>query len=142
MQEARWAVFETKPEKGGDPMASESKTAPVQSDNQHLLILTKDNWEKEVLKSELPVLVDFWSETCGPCRMLLPTIVGLAKKYAGKVKVGKFNVGEEDNADIANDNRIMYIPAVILYKGGKELNRAVGPNPERFYDKMLEEVLR
>ena len=61
------------------------------------ITLTKGNFEDEVLKSEIPVLVDFWASWCGPCKMLAPTVAQIAEEYSGKIKVGKVNVDEEES---------------------------------------------
>ena len=88
------------------------------------LILTKDNFESEVLKSDIPVLVDFWASWCGPCRMLAPVIEDLAKELSGKAKVGKVNVDEEEQ--LAVQYNIMSIPTVILFKDGKVAATSTG----------------
>jgi thioredoxin len=79
---------------------------------------TSGNWDQEVVKSEQPVLVDFWAPWCGPCRALGPTIDRLADQYAGKVKVGKLNV--DDSQDVAIQYKITSIPQVLIFKGGNE----------------------
>ena len=88
------------------------------------LVITKDNFEKEVLKSEKPVLVDFYADWCGPCNAMAPVIEELAKELEGKVKVGKINVDE--NPDIAVEYNVMSIPTLIVFKNGKEEKRLVG----------------
>ena len=88
------------------------------------LIFTKDNFEAEVLKSDIPVVVDFWASWCGPCRMLAPVIEGLAKDLEGKAKVGKVNVDEENQLAAKYD--IMSIPTVLAFKDGKVAASSVG----------------
>lgn len=86
--------------------------------------LSTENFEKEVLKSEKPVLVDFYADWCGPCNAMAPVIEELAKELGGKVKVGKINVDE--NPDIAVEYNVMSIPTLIIFKNGKEEKRLVG----------------
>ena len=83
----------------------------------NVLEFTSDNWQKEVVESSIPVVVDFWAPWCGPCRALAPTIDSLATKYVGKVKVGKLNV--DDAQDIAAQHRVTNIPRVLIFKGGE-----------------------
>lgn len=89
---------------------------------------TDATWETEVLKSSVPVVVDFWAPWCGPCRALSPTIEKLAVEYAGKVKIGKMNTDE--NTEIPGSLRISAIPTVLIFHGGKEVDRLVGVNTE------------
>ena len=88
------------------------------------IVITKDNFTKEVLESDIPVLVDFWATWCGPCRMIAPFIEEIAKEYDGKVKVGKINV--DDEGELAVKFGIMSIPTVMVIKAGKVVNTAVG----------------
>ena len=83
-----------------------------------------ENFEKEVLKSEKPVLVDFYADWCGPCNTMAPVIEELATELDGKAKVGKINV--DDNPDIAVEYNVMSIPTLIIFKNGKEEKRLVG----------------
>lgn len=86
--------------------------------------LTAANFEAEVLKSQIPVLVDFWAPWCGPCRMLAPLVEELAREKAGIVKVGKVNVDEAP--DLAAKFGIMSIPTLILFKNGQQAAQSVG----------------
>jgi len=86
--------------------------------------LSTENFEKEVLKTEKPVLVDFYADWCGPCNAMAPVIEELAKELEEKVKVGKINVDE--NPDIAVEYNVMSIPTLIVFKNGKEEKRLVG----------------
>jgi thioredoxin 1 len=88
---------------------------------KNVLEFTQDNWQKEVVESDVPVLVDFWAPWCGPCRALTPTIERLADQFAGKVKVGKLNV--DNNQDLAVKYGINNIPRVYLFKGGETPQR-------------------
>jgi len=87
-------------------------------------IFTDQNFETEVLKSELPVLVDFWATWCGPCQMMGAVVEELAKDLEGKVKVGKLNVDE--NPQAAEKYGVMSIPTLILFKNGEEVKTLVG----------------
>jgi thioredoxin 1 len=99
------------------------------------LQITKDNFEQEVLKSDKPVLIDFWAPWCGPCRMLSPTIAEIAEEYKDKVKVGKVNVDEE--AELAAMFRVSSIPLLVVMKDGKVVNSSVGVRPKSQILKML-----
>ncbi len=99
------------------------------------LVITKENFEKEVLNSDIPVLIDFWAAWCAPCRMLAPTIEGIAKDYEGKVKVGKINVDEQP--ELAGRYGIMSIPTVVVFKDGKPAAQSVGFVPKEKLVSML-----
>jgi thioredoxin 1 len=90
--------------------------------------ITPENFEAEVLKSNIPVLVDFWAEWCGPCRMVLPIVDEIAIELSGMVKVCKVNVDECQ--DIAADFNVMSIPTLIIFKGGKPVDQMVGALPK------------
>ncbi len=97
---------------------------------------TDANFEQEVLKASEPVLVDFWAEWCGPCRMLAPTIEKVAKDYAGKAKVGK--VDTDANRDLAMKYQISAIPTVILFKDGQVAQKFVGLRGEKEFKEALD----
>ncbi len=99
------------------------------------IILNKDNFESEVLKADMPVLVDFWAAWCGPCKMLAPTIAELAKEYEGKVKVCKYNI--DDDASIAIKYGVASIPTVLLFKNGEVANKSIGFVPKAELEAML-----
>ena len=98
-------------------------------------VFTSENFEQEVLKSELPVLIDFWATWCGPCRMLAPVIEQLAQEYDGKVKVGKVNVDEQP--ELAEKFGIMSIPFVVLMKNGEIVKTSVGYCPKAQIEELL-----
>lgn len=92
------------------------------------IILTKDNFESEVLNSDIPVLVDFWATWCGPCMMLAPVIEEIAEEFDGKIKVGKVNVDEQN--ELAMQYRVASIPTLLLFKNGQLVNTSVGFMPK------------
>ena len=99
------------------------------------IILTEANFADEVLKSELPVLVDFWAEWCGPCKMLAPTLEEIAAEYKGRAKIGKLNVDE--NRTVAEKYGIQSIPTLILFHGGEIAEQAVGAKSKSYLIEML-----
>ena len=101
--------------------------------------LTDATFEAEVIKSALPVLVDFWAPWCGPCKMLGPVIEELAKEYDGKVKICKLNTDESPNS--ASQYHISAIPTVLLFKGGKLVQELVGPQPKEELKRRLDELI-
>lgn len=98
--------------------------------------ITDANFENEVLKSELPVLVDFWAEWCGPCHMIAPAIEEIASEYEGKIKVGKLNV--DNNMNTASKFGIRGIPTVLIFKNGQVAAQFVGVQPKNVITKKLE----
>jgi thioredoxin 1 len=93
------------------------------------LEMTDANFDAEVLKSETPVLVDFWAVWCGPCKMIAPTVEELANEYQGKLKVGKVDV--DHNQAVAMKFGIRSIPTLLVFKGGKVVEQIVGAVPKR-----------
>tara|TARA_B100002049_G_scaffold6585_1_gene4642 strand:- start:459 stop:785 length:327 start_codon:yes stop_codon:yes gene_type:complete len=106
---------------------------------ENLIEFTDDNFDTEVLKSNLPVLVDFWAEWCGPCKMIGPIVEEIASDYAGKVKVGKVNV--DFNNQVAMQYGIRGIPALLVFKGGSVANQIVGAVPKNNITQILDEVI-
>ena len=92
------------------------------------LNITKTNFEREVLRSDKPVLIDFWASWCGPCRMLSPVISEIAEEKAGEVKVCKVNVDEE--AELASIFNVSSIPMLVVVKDGRVVNASVGVRPK------------
>ena len=97
------------------------------NETENVVRVTTNTWDTNVLKSETPVLVDFWAEWCGPCRMVGPAVEQLSKTMDGKIKVAKLNVDE--NQEIAMKYGIKSIPSLLLFKEGKEIGRTIGAAP-------------
>ena len=91
-----------------------------------MLEITSENFDKEVLKSDRPVLIDFWAPWCMPCKMLTPTVEKLAEEFKGKVNISKCNV--DDSPSLATDLSVLNIPTLVLFKKGEEVTRLVGVN--------------
>ena len=102
-------------------------------------LLTDSNFKKEVLQSKTPVLVDFWAEWCGPCKMLAPVVGRIAEANAGKLIVGKLNVDE--NQETPQQYGIQGIPTLILFKDGSAVQQAVGFQSQENLQKLIDEVL-
>lgn len=106
------------------------------------IAVTSINFKKEVLNSDLPVLVDFWAPWCGPCKMIVPHIKAIAKQYEGKLKVCKLNIDEA--SEIATTYTVMSIPTVMLFKSGKIMEKRVGvinkKNLEKFIDPYIQKI--
>jgi thioredoxin 1 len=104
------------------------------------MTITQANFKAEVLDSKQPVLIDFWAEWCGPCRMVGPMVEELAGEYAGKAKVGKIDVDNEQN--LAQNFSVSSIPTLLVIKGGKVVGSRVGVGSKADLAKMLDEALR
>ena len=103
------------------------------------LDVNEQNFEQEVVNSDIPVLLDFWAPWCGPCKMLMPVVEELANEYDGKIKVGKVNTDE--NMSLSSKFQITSIPCLIIFKNGKPINKMVGFRPKNDIKKEIENVL-
>ena len=104
------------------------------------LALTTENFEQEVIKSDKPVLVDFWAQWCGPCRVLTPLIDELANEYDGKVKVCKLNI--DDAPDVATRYGVMSIPTVMVFNEGQVAGESVGVVPKEKLISMFSNLIK
>src|SRR3954466_8014088 len=95
----------------------------------NIVTLTDGNFSEEVLKSQKPVLVDFWAEWCGPCKMIAPVLDELATEYDGKVKIAKVNI--DDNQNLAAQFRVTAIPTLLIFKNGQVTEQMVGAKSKR-----------
>ena len=102
--------------------------------------LGKSNWEEEVLKSDIPVMVDFWAPWCAPCKMVSPIVLELAEEYEGRIKVGQLNTDEE--SEIAIEYGIMSIPTLMFFKRGEVIDQVIGAVPKEYIVQKIEEVLK
>ena len=101
--------------------------------------VSENTWEDEVLNSELPVLVDFWAEWCGPCKMIAPVVKALAEENAGRLRVGKLNVDE--NPKTATRFGIRGIPTLLVFKGGEVVEQIVGVRSKKDLQKIVDQNL-
>ena len=92
--------------------------------SSNIVNLTLENFDQEVLKSSVPILVDFWAEWCGPCKMLAPILDELAQEYEGRVRIGKLNI--DDHQDLAVRYGIRSIPTLLLFQNGEVADQMVG----------------
>jgi thioredoxin 1 len=105
----------------------------------NIVTLTDGNFDREVLQSPVPVVVDFWAEWCGPCKMIAPVLDELADEYAGRAKIGKVNVDEQQS--LAARYGITAIPTLIFFKGGQVVQQVRGARSKRELKEALDRVL-
>ena len=106
--------------------------------NQHIVTLSTANFEQEVAKSPQPVLVDFWAEWCGPCKMIAPILDEIAEEKVGKVKIGKVNIDEQQT--LAAEYGIRAIPTLLLFNKGEVADQIVGARSKRDFKASLDRV--
>ena len=102
-------------------------------------VFTTENFDSEVLKSDIPVLVDFYADWCGPCKMMAPVVEKIDVEYGGKVKVGKINVDE--NPEIAGNYGVMTIPTIMVIKGGQDVEKTIGVQPKKALTNAIDKAL-
>ena len=102
-------------------------------------IFTEANFEQEVLNSDIPVMVDFYADWCGPCQMMMPTVESLAEEYEGRVKIGKLNSDEAQS--ICQKYGVMSIPNFVFFKNGQRVDNAIGAQSEDALAEKLDALL-
>lgn len=107
--------------------------------DKNVIQLTDENFDKELSSSNTPLIVDFWAEWCGPCKMFSPTVDEVARDYAGMVRVGKLDV--DANPEVPTKFGVMNIPTVVFFKDNKQYSRLVGAVSKRELVKQVEELL-
>ncbi len=107
--------------------------------SEKVAAFTDGTWEQDVLKSDKPVLIDFWAEWCAPCRMMAPTIDALASEYEGKATIGKLNVDE--NTEVSAKYQIRGIPTVLIIKNGEVAEQVVGVTSKDNLSKLIDKHL-
>ncbi len=105
----------------------------------NIVTLSDQNFDTEVLQSKIPVMVDFWAEWCGPCKMLSPTVDAVADQYAGKVKVAKLNVDDNNNSTVRYNVR--GIPTLLIFQNGQVKEQLVGAQPKGNIEKILDKYV-
>jgi len=124
---------------GPKPLESAAASESRAASGAAPIHVSDSSFEKDVLKSDVPVLVDFWAVWCGPCHAVAPSLEQLAQEYAGKIKVAKLNVDE--NPRKASEYRAHSIPMLIMFKGGKPFKQLVGAHPKPNIERMIRESL-
>ncbi|MGP0030619.1 MAG: thioredoxin [Acidimicrobiales bacterium] len=103
--------------------------------SEKIVTLSDATFDEHVKASDVPVLVDFWAEWCGPCKMISPVLEEIAEEQAGKIQIGKLNI--DDNLDVTRRFDVMSIPTLILFKDGEPVNRLIGAKPK---GQLLQEI--
>ncbi len=103
------------------------------------IMVTKNNFDSEVMKSEVPVVADFWAEWCGPCRVIAPILRDLATVYSDRIKVAKINVDQEP--DLAFQFNVSSIPTLIIFKKGQVVKQQIGAMPRPALEKLIKDIL-
>ncbi len=121
------------------PVARRSLLCQEKIMSEHIKAVTDQDFEQEVLQSDRPVVVDFWAEWCGPCKMLAPTVEAVAQEFDGKVKFVKLDIEASNQTPVRYNVR--GIPTLLVFNGGGEVDRAVGNQPKNKIVEMLDRVL-
>lgn len=108
--------------------------------SKNIITVTAQNFDAEVVKSAQPVLVDFWAEWCGPCKMLIPVLDELANEYEGRARIAKVNIDESQ--DLAIQFGIQSIPTLLLFKNGQVVGQSVGAKPKGALKQVLDAALK
>ena len=107
--------------------------------SENVIVVSAENFDSEVLQSDVPVLVDFWAPWCGPCRMIAPLIDELSREYEGKIKAVKLNTDESPS--VATEYGIRSIPTVMIFKGGEKMDTVIGAVPKSTLTSTIEKYL-